>query len=118
MFVYDMSNEQDIITFCKECNVVHVTGVLQWFEDNPDTSVEFFAVCSACEQKIEYYEDIILDGDMLLCNDCYWMGNCVCCDSYVGDTEMVGVNPDEHYDYSYICSDCKEYHDEEREIKC
>ncbi|KKM28198.1 hypothetical protein LCGC14_1566970, partial [marine sediment metagenome] len=68
MFVYDMSNEQDIITFCKECNVVHVTGVLQWFEDNPDTSVEFFAVCSACEQKIEYYEDIILDGDMLLCN--------------------------------------------------
>lgn len=114
-YIYDMSNEQDIETFSKECNAIHVTGILQWFEDNPDTGVEFFAICSACGQKIKCCEDITLDSDLLLCQDCYWAGYCPCCESYVGDTEIVKVNPDEHHDLDYICADCKEYHDNERE---
>ncbi len=113
-YIYDMSNEQDIIMFCKECNAVHVTGVLQWFEDNPDTGVEFFAVCSACGAKMADCSEIILDSDLLLCSDCYWIGHCNCCESYVDNTEIVNVNSNEHYGYDYICSDCKEYHDERR----
>ncbi len=117
-FIYDLSNEQDIITFCKESNAVHVTGVLQWFEDNLDTGVEFFAVCSACEQKMANCDDIALiaaKSDLLLCPDCYYAGECVCCETYVGDTEIVKVKSDEHYSFDYICVSCKEYHDEERE---
>ena len=120
-YIYDLSSEQDIKTFSKESNAAHVTGVLQWFEDNPDTGVEFFAVCSACEQKMANCDDIALivvaESDSLLCPDCYYAGECCCCESYVGDTEIVEVNPDEHHDYSYICTDCKEYHDGERKAE-
>lgn len=114
-YIYDMSNEQDIETFSKECNSVHVTGVLQWFEDNSDTGVEFFAVCSACGCQISDCSDIVLEGDILLCYECFSVGQCPCCESYVGDTEIVKVNSDEHYNFDYICSECKEYHDSERE---
>ncbi len=114
-YIYDMSSEQDIETFCKESNAVHVTGVLQWFEDNPDTGIEFFVVCSACGCKMTDCSEIILSDDKLLCSECYAIGSCSCCESYVGDIEIVKVEPDEHYGYDYICSDCKEYHAEERD---
>lgn len=113
-YIYDMSSEQDIETFSKETHAVHVSGVLQWFEDYNDADIEFFAVCSACKGHIDI-DDLTIEGDMLLCNECYCVGECPCCESYVGDTEIVKVNPDEHNGFDYICSDCKEYHDSNRE---
>lgn len=116
-YVYDLSNEQDLITFSRETHAAHVSGVLQWFEDNPDTGVEFFAVCSACGCHITSDDMIIYEDKNLFCDDCYCAGECPCCESYVGDTEIVQVNPDEHHNFDYICSDCKEYHDDERETE-
>ncbi|KKN71227.1 hypothetical protein LCGC14_0422700 [marine sediment metagenome] len=112
-YIYDMSNKDDIKTFSKETHPVHVFGVLQWFNDNGN--IEFFAVCLACECGIDSCDDMVIEDKDLFCVECYSSGGCPCCESYVGDTEIVEVNPDEHYDFSYICSDCKEYHDGERE---
>ena len=111
-YVYDLDNEQDIRTFSKETHAAHVSGVLQWFEDN---NIEFFAVCSVCKGHIVDMDDLVIDGDMLLCWDCFSIGECPCCEYYVGGDSIVEVNPDEHHDHSYICSDCKEDHDIERE---
>ena len=114
-YIYDISNEQDIETFSEECNPVHIFIVLKWFEDYNDADIEFFAVCSDCGCRIDSCDDMTIEGDSLFCNDCYYMGECSCCESYVGETEIVEVNPDEHHGFDHICKDCKEYHDEERE---
>lgn len=116
-YIYNVDKDEDIIAFSKESHPVHVTGVLQWFEDYNDADIEFFAVCSECGCKMTACCDITLAGDMLLCSECFSTGECPCCESYVGDTEIVKVNPDEHYSHDYICADCKEYHDEEREAE-
>ena len=116
-YIYDMGSKQDIEAFSKECNAVHVTGVLQWFEDYNSKDIEFFAVCSKCGCKMIAYCDIALENDLLLCQNCYFSGYCNCCESYVGDTEIVQVDSDEHHDFDYICSDCKKYHDNDREIE-
>lgn len=114
MFVYDLSNEQDIETFSNESHPAHVTGVLRWFEDYNSPDAEFFAVCSECKGHIGA-DDTIVDGDKLLCYECYFIGQCPCCEYYVGDENIVGrVEPDEHYGHEYLCTDCKEYHDDER----
>jgi len=114
-YIYDLNNEQDIETFSSESHPVHVFGVLQWFNDCNDAEIEFFAVCSACKEQISNCDDIRIEGNLLLCYECYSIGECPCCESYVGDIEIVKVNPNEHYGYDYICTDCKEYHDDERE---
>jgi len=114
-YIYDMGNEQDIITFSNESHPFHVIGVLQWFDDYNSSDVEFFAVCSACKGHIQDRDDCIAEDNMLLCSECYSIGLCPCCESYVSDTEIVKVNLDEHYGFDYICSDCKEYHDNENE---
>lgn len=113
-YIYDLNNEQDIKTFSKESNAVHVTGVLQWFNDYNDSDIEFFAVCSECGRHIIDRDDCIVEGDILLCCECFSIGECPCCESYVGDDNIVAVDRNEHHDFDYICSDCKEYHDEER----
>ena len=112
-YIYDMSSEQDIEVFCKESNIIHVTGVLDWFEAYNSPDVEFFAVCSECNCHITS-DEIIIDENRLFCDECYGTGGCPCCESYVGETEIVEVNPDEHHGFDYICASCKEYHDEER----
>ena len=112
-YVYDMSSKQDIIMFSKESHPVHVSGVLQWFNDNKN--IEFFALCSACDCGIDSCDDMVIENDLLLCYECFLIGECPCCESYVGDTEIVTVNPEEHHDHEYLCTDCKEYHDDERE---
>jgi len=114
-YVYDLDNKQDIETFSKESHAVHVSGVLQWFNDNEN--IEFFAVCSACGCGIDDCSELVIEDKDLFCCECFSLGSCPCCDCYVGDTEIVQVNPDEHHDFSYICSDCKEYHDNERETE-
>ena len=112
-YIYDLDNKQDIETFSNESHPVHVVGVLQWFGDYNSPDAAFFAVCSVCKGHIDM-DDLTIEGDLLLCNECYLAGECRCCESYVGDTELVKVNPDEHDGNSYICSYCKEYHDEEQ----
>lgn len=116
-FVYDMSNEQDIKTFSKESHPIHVSGVLQWFNDNYELGVQFFAVCSACDGQIADHDDIVIESTDLLCWDCYSIGECPCCESYVGDVEIVKVEPEEHNGHDYICISCKEYHDDDREAE-
>jgi len=111
-FVYNLDNKQDIETFSKESHPVHISGVLQWFNDNEN--IEFYAVCSACQDGIDSCDDMVIEDKLLLCIECYCSGECPCCEYYVGGDSIVEVNPDEHYDHSYICSDCKEYHDGER----
>lgn len=113
-YIYDVGNEQDIITFSKETHAAHVSGVLQWFDNYNDSEIEFFAVCSACKGQISDADDIFIEGTEIICNECYYAGECPCCESYVGDTEIVQVNPGEHHDFDYICSNCKEYHDAKR----
>jgi len=112
-YVYDLDNEQDIETFSRETHAVHVSGVLTWFNDNEN--IEFYAMCSACECGIDSCDDMVIEDKDILCIECYCTGECPCCESYVGGDNIVLVNPDEHHDYEYICSDCKEYHDNERE---
>lgn len=112
VYIYDLNNEQDIRAFSKETHAVHVSGVLQWFNDN--NNIEFFAICSACKCGIDSCEDMVIEGKDLFCYECYGQGECLCCECYVGDTEIVQVNPDEHHGLEYICVDCKEYHDEQQ----
>ncbi|KKN21082.1 hypothetical protein LCGC14_0929080 [marine sediment metagenome] len=117
-FVYDMSKDEDITAFCKESHPVHVLGVLRWFEnDYNELGVQFFAVCSACGGQNSDADDMIVEGDILLDYECYSLGQCPSCEQYVGDDELEPVNRNEHHDFDYICSDCKEYHDEEREAE-
>ena len=115
-YVYDLDNEQDIETFSKESHAAHVSGVLRWFEDYNDSEIEFFAVCSVCGGHVDR-DDLIVEGQEIICCECYSIGQCPCCEYYVGGDSIVEVNPDEHHDHEYICSDCKEYHDNERETE-
>ena len=111
-FVYDLDNEQDIETFSRESHPVHVQGVLRWFEDYNSPDAEFFAVCSECGGKT-YADDIITYGDRLFCHECYSIGECPACETYVGGDNIVSLGLDEYRGYSYICTDCKEDYDAE-----
>lgn len=115
-YIYDLSNEQDIETFSKETHAVHVSGVLRWFDDYNSPDAEFFAVCSECNGHIDI-DDAVVNGTKILCYECFSIGECFCCESYVGEDSIVSVNPNEHHDFEFICTGCKEYHDEEREAK-
>lgn len=112
-YVYNLNNKQDIETFSKESHPAHVFGVLQWFEDN-EPDVGFFAICLACQGRITSYDDMVIENSDILCYECYCTGECPCCESYVGDDELEPVNPNEHYGYDFICSNCKEHHDQQR----
>ena len=120
-YIYDISNEQNIETFCNESHSVHASGVLQWFNDynanEAESFIDFFAVCSACKGQISDHDDLIIKDDLLLCWECFSIGECPCCDYYVGDTEIVKVEPKEHHGFDYICAACKECHDDEREAE-
>ncbi|KKN69806.1 hypothetical protein LCGC14_0437520 [marine sediment metagenome] len=118
-YIYNLSNKQDIETFSKETHPVHVSGVLQWFNDynahKAESFIDFFVVCSVCDGQISDHDDMTIEDKDLLCYDCYMAGECPCCESYIGQESIIRVNPDEHYDHIWICTDCKEYHDDERE---
>jgi len=75
-YVYDLNNEQDIITFSNESHSIHITGVLRWFNDYNDSEIEFFAVCSACECHIMDIDDCVIEGKGLFCYECYSIGLC------------------------------------------
>ena len=113
-YIYGLNNEQDIKTFSSENHAWNVQQVCQWFENYNSPEAEFFAVCSECGCKVDS-DDLVMENEILRCCECHSIGTCSCCDDYVGDTEIVGVDPDEHYGHEYLCTDCKEYHDSERE---
>jgi len=114
-YIYDMSKEKDIKTFREENHAWNVQAVCRWFEDYNSSCVEFFAVCFVCENEI-YADDIVIEGQEIMCHECYFCGQCPCCECYVCEENIIGpVNQDEHYGFDYLCFDCKENHDEERE---
>ena len=132
-YIYDLNNEQDIETFSKESHPIHVSGVLRWFNDynahRAESFIDFFVVCSVCNGQISDIDDLFIEGSVLICNECYYIGECPCCESYVGDTEIVytgtfaveneymnkAAEQAETDGYNYICSVCLEYRAEQIE---
>lgn len=133
-FTYDLTGDKVIIEFSKECNVVNITGVLQWFCENPQPGIDFFAVCSACGDHIDNYNDLTLEdwhgcggiqttADTLICCDCCVSWTCGCCDGYVGEGNLFYLEeykPDDEYKeraaqqlqddgLTDVCADCLEY---------
>lgn len=114
-FVYDMNNKQNIELFSAENHAWNVQRIYQWFEDYNSPCAEFFAVCSECGNKA--YDDMVIEGQEIMCYECYSIGQCPCCEYYVGGDDIIEVNPNEHHDHTWICTDCKEDHDNERETE-
>ncbi len=92
---YDVMMVEDIESFAKESNAIHVLNVLVWFDHYNDPDIEFFAICTECNECI--FEDGILEdwrgcggiaitADALLCSDCYSTGMCGVCNEYVGQS--------------------------------
>jgi len=131
-YVYDVTNDDSIAEFSKECNVVHVAGVLKWFNDYNDPEIEFFAICSECGCKITDYDDLSLEewrgcggiastADSLLCYECVDNGTCDNCSDYAGETNIVALEQIDNNDYSgavqyfldenltHVCTGCLEY---------
>ena len=100
-FVYDMSNEDDIKTFSNENHAWNVQQVCRWFEDYNSPCAVFFAVCSVCGNHVD--DDMRIEGQEIMCYECYSIGECPCCEYYVHEENIVGpVNPDEHHDHEYL----------------
>ena len=115
-YIYDMSKDEDIVAFGNESNPYHIINIFRWFDDYNSEHVNFFVECSECKGETHCWDETIEQGNRIICHECYLLGECPCCESYVGETEMVGVdNRDEHYGFDYICASCKECHDEQRE---
>lgn len=111
--VYYMSKEEDIKSFVTENNLVCIKGVFQWFDNWNDLDIEFFVICSGCEQKIKDYDEIVLENwhgcggivstaDELLCQECYAMGICGCCDEYVGTDDLTYLGGEYGFDDDYM----------------
>lgn len=135
VYIYDMTSEEDIKTFNAECNVVHITGVLQWFEAYNSPDIEFFAVCSECGCRVTECSEIALENwhgcggimstaDVLLCQECRSSGTCDCCGEYVGQKELIYLGGEYDFDddyknkaarkmlddgYSDVCEGCIDY---------
>ena len=110
VYVYNLSDVKAIETLNKEANACNVAGVLKWFEDNPQEDVEFFAVCSECNETITDYSDVCLENwhgcggiastaDALLCSECRCNGSCGVCGEYVGS---------DGFDYEQDTDDCSD----------
>ena len=110
VFVVDLTDAEAIEEFSRESNAVCIAGVLQWFNDNPQDGIEFFAMCSDCGGHITEYEDVCLEewhgcggiastADSLLCTDCRNNSTCCCCSEYVGK---------DGFDYERDMDECDE----------
>ena len=102
-FTYDLTDDEAIEEFSRECNVVNITGVLQWFEDNPQDGIEFFVLCSECGGRQTDMSELSLEewhgcggiqstADKLICLECHSMGTCGCCNEYVGSDDLIYLN--------------------------
>lgn len=107
-YPYDTTDPKQIEEFSRESNPAGVLGVLRWFNDYNDPDVEFFAICSDCNENI--YEDGTLEdwhgcggiastADTLLCSDCHSIGTCGCCNEYVGQ---------QAFDFEQDTDDCSD----------
>ena len=108
-YTYNMTDDKAIEEFCRECNVVHVTGVLQWFEDNPQPGIEFFVLCSECEQRQTDLSELSLEewhscggiattADKLVCVKCCSLGTCQLCNEYTGTDDMFWLGGEYNFD--------------------
>lgn len=94
-YTYDMTDDKAIEEFSLECNVVNITVVLQWFNDNSQDGIDFFVLCSECGEWQTDRSEVFLEdwhgcggiqstADKLICSECYSYGTCDCCNKYVG----------------------------------
>jgi len=101
-YIYDITNDDSIADFSKECNPVHIAGVLKWFNDYNDPDIDFFAICSECGCEITDYDDLSLEkwhscggivswADSLICHECRLIGTCDNCSEYVSDEHIFPV---------------------------
>ena len=99
-YVYDLTDNKVIDELSKECNVVNLTDLLRWFENNPQDGIKFYLQCSVCHEKIEDLSECSLENwhgcggimstaDLLLCSDCLSLGTCDCCNEYIGETDLL-----------------------------
>ena len=102
-YTYDLTDDKAIEEFTRECNLVNVTGVLQWFENNPQNGIEFFVLCSECGNRQTDLSEFSLEewhtcggihstADKLLCLECRSQGTCDWCNEYVGEFEIVRLS--------------------------
>ena len=131
-YIYNVGNKKEMLDFVKESNPVNILGVLQWFDKYNDPDVEVKAICSECEQEIDYSDGLSLENwhgcggiastaDKLLCSECYCLGECECCGEYVGKDNIFYTGGEYNFDdeyknkaaremlddgYSDICSGC------------
>ena len=129
-YTYDMTDDKAIEEFSRECNVVNITGVLQWFEDNPQDSIDFFVLCSECGGRQTNWDELSLadwhgcggiqsTADKLICSECYSMGTCRCCDSYLGNEDLIYlIEYCEHTEQGYMLKAAKQMIDDEYSDVC
>ena len=95
-YTYDLTDDKAIEEFARECNVVNVTSILQWFEDNPQDGIEFFVLCSECGNRQTDLSELSLEewhgcggiqstADKLICSECRSIGSCTYCGEYFGE---------------------------------
>lgn len=119
VYIYNLENKKEIESFSRESSPVNIFGVLQWFDNYNDPDVELFAVCSECENEIQYSDGLSLEdwrgaggimstADSLVCFECYSLGECGRCGEYVGkdntiflDNESKWNQGDNRFDEEY-----------------
>lgn len=140
-YTYDITNDKAIEEFSRECNVVNIADVLQWFNDNPQDGIEFFVLCLECGERQTDMSELSLEewhgcggiqstADKLLCLECHTNGTCGCCNEYVGVDELTYLGDEYNFDndyankaarrmlddgYSDVCEGCLDYQAEQIE---
>jgi len=105
VYFYDTQSESDLAEFATDCNNQHISGVLQWFEDNCN-DCEFYAICGDCGEKIFDCDGMYLESEEIICSDCYCCGLCDVCNEYVGQ-DQIQRNP--LNEEEAICGWCIDY---------
>jgi len=111
-YLYRMTSEKALKSLATETNIVNLSGVIKWFNDNfPE--YEPYALCSKCKCKMTNMdEDGIFEGwhgcggimstaGIILCRECYGLGYCPNCE-YVG-AENIRYDEDKGIDGCIYC---------------
>lgn len=116
-YVYDINCPTSLDEFAKEVNPAMVAMVMRWFFDNQNNEV--YALCSKCGNKIYDPDEIFIEGDLVLCCECYSAGSCSYCGAYLDEDLVFSVEDiDKVWDipkkiaqqvvgnYTPLCYDC------------
>ncbi len=125
VYIYNLDDKTKLKEFATECNACNVRSIVAWFNQHNDPDAEPFAICSECGQEITDADDICLatdfhgcgglaiTADTLLCSDCYYLGQCDCCNEY-DKTTTARTRPD-NQEEDYMCDGCVEDLEEQEE---